>query len=500
MKKNIRRIVILIGIFIISGTVYGDGISILKLTSDSIPFNEMRDPVNDSLYNIFDTDPVSSALFSDFTVQFNMPVTVDEFKIINGNSSQFKKFGRLKDIEITLYTTSVKDDKKSNKPPLKKTNNKKTEKSIKIRNEQSNDEKENLPVEENKQNKKPEKDKEDKKNDSDKKNSGGLTAFYKTDILLPVIGELKNPLAEEPGNSVMKETGIKELDKPQKEKTDIRDSAKSASEGKKEAGKKTFTEKKKKAEGGNTNKVTDKKGITNHHDKLKKETPAQNDELPFKKMEGKTKIENDSEGRVLVNVSLKDIPEEQSIKLGGIYIITAMEIRKRDDFNYPGSDSELLYFSGLGFYNKGKRLTFQGIEPLKKVYETRFVKALDLSLAGVVFSSFNNDKEVTRVFFRKNGNIDIRDRYKCFRANDPDCTSALMPDKWSIHSGKLLMRFKNEWIPWKYELEYTPEFMNGAEREADSRQWLKLYFKNESGFSENYLYLEKSVNQDWGWN
>ncbi|OQA63297.1 MAG: hypothetical protein BWY38_03199 [Ignavibacteria bacterium ADurb.Bin266] len=75
-----------------------------------------------------------------------------------------------------------------------------------------------------------------------------------------------------------------------------------------------------------------------------------------------------------------------------------------------------------------------------------------------------------------------------------------MPDKWSIHSGKLLMRFKNEWIPWKYELEYTPEFMNGAEREADSRQWLKLYFKNESGFSENYLYLEKSVNQDWGWN
>ena len=226
MKKNIRRIVTLIGIFIISGTVYGDGISILKLTSDSIPFNEMRDPVNDSLYNIFDTDPVSSALFSDFTVQFNMPVTVDEFKIINGNSSQFKKFGRLKDIEITLYTTSVKDDKKSNKPPLKKTNNKKTEKSIKIRNEQSNDEKENLPVEENKQNKKPEKDKEDKKNDSDKKNSGGLTAFYKTDILLPVIGELKNPLAEEPGNSVMKETGIKELDKPQKEKTDIRDSAK----------------------------------------------------------------------------------------------------------------------------------------------------------------------------------------------------------------------------------------------------------------------------------
>jgi hypothetical protein len=42
--------------------------------------------------------------------------------------------------------------------------------------------------------------------------------------------------------------------------------------------------------------------------------------------------------------------------------------------------------------------------------------------------------------------------------------------------------------------------MGGAESESDSSQWLKLYYKNNNGFTDNYLYLEKSKNQEWGWN
>jgi hypothetical protein len=145
-------------------------------------------------------------------------------------------------------------------------------------------------------------------------------------------------------------------------------------------------------------------------------------------------------------------------------------------------------------------LTIQGLETLKRNYEDRFVRALDISISGKIFSAYDNDKEITRMIFRKNGEIEIRDRYKCLKKDDNNCTSAMMPDKWMIRNGRLYMRYAGEWISWKYELEYTPDIMGGAESESDSSQWLKLYYKNNNGFTDNYLYLEKSKNQEWGWN
>ncbi len=342
--------------------------------------------------------------------------------------------------------------------------------------------------------------------------------------LQPVTGILNNPLAEEPGKPASSDSEEMKNDKASKvksvkEKTDIRDTAKTYSDKKKSSDKQTPANKKKPSAQKEKKKVTEKKktslpavSVKKEPAKkseikkdplktdLKKENKAVKDDIPFKKMEGLTRIENDSEGRIIINVSLKDIPREQSIKFGGVYTITAMEIRKRDDSNYAGSNSELPYFSGINFYNKGKRLTFQGFDSFKRAYEERFVKALEVSITDKMFSVFDHEKEVTRVFFKKNGKIEFRDRYKCLKQNDPDCTSASMPDMWMIRDGRIYMRFLNEWVLWKYELEYTPEIMNGAESESDSRQWLKLYYKNGSGFSENFLYLEKNETQKWGWN
>lgn len=512
MKINLGYIGTILSLFIISGAASGDGISIIKLSSESIPFSEIRDPVNDSLYNVFDLDPATSALFSDFSVQFSVPFTADELKIINGNSRQFTQLGRLRDIEITLYTTGVIEDKIKDKSGVKKNRPKPIIKDKNLKNEKSKDLKDNnIPAKDKLPGKQPEI--EDKKNDSESKNSGELTALSTYEELQPVTGILNNPLAEEPGKPVSSDS-----EEMQKDKTDIRDTVKTSSDKKNYSEKKTPANKKKPSAKKEKKTVTDKKKTSLPAVSAKKEPAKKNeikkeplkadfkkenkpakDDIPFKKMEGLTRIENDSEGRVIINVSLKDIPREQSIKFGSVYTIAAMEIRKRDDSNYAGSSSELPYISGINFYNKGKQLTFQGLEPLKKGYEERFVKALDASIADKIYSAFDQDKELTRVFFKKNGKIEYRDRYKCLKKNDPDCTSAAMPDMWMIRDGRLYMRFMNDWIPWKYELEYTPEFMNGAESESDSRQWLKLYYKKGSGFSENFLYLEKSDTQRWGW-
>jgi len=513
MKKQITSVILILSLFVLPGTASVDGISILKLTSEPVPFNDLRDPVNDSLYNAFDIDPESSALFSDFSIHFTVPVTLDELKIINGNTRQFKQFGRVRDIEITLYTTKEIEDKKSIKSVDKKFKSKQIKKDQKIKKDKSSEEKKNqAPVKDKQPDKEPLKDEKNK--NSDDKNNGGVTAFLDPEIFAPVTCILNKPLAEEPGKPVHVDVEEIQTDKSENKKTDIRDSGKTSI--KKNGTKEQITadDKKKKAAIPKAAKQADKKKKTlipspiikqdaaekslNKKNSVKTETSPATGEIPFKKMEGITKIENDSEGRVIINVSLKDVNREQSIKLGGVYSISAFEIRKRDDYNYIGSNSDQPYLSSISLFYKSKRLIFQGLDPLKKEYEQKFVKSLELSIADKVFSAFENDKEVTRVFFKKNGQIEIRDRFKCTKKNDIDCTSSFMPDMWIIRNGRLYMRYKNEWIPWKFELEYTPEIMNGAESESDSRQWLKLYYKNETGFSENYLYFEKSKDQEWG--
>lgn len=504
MKKHITFLITIIILPLVSGAASGDGNSILKLSSEPVPFNEMRDPVNDSLYNVFDGDLKSSALFSDASIQFTTPIVIDELKIVNGNFRWFKQFCRLRDIEITLYAAEIKADKKSTGTGAKKvkdvkgsgkekqshkeggTEEKKTEEKDKNGN----------PVKNKPSDETPGKDNRIKKNEGEKKETGGLTVSSHTVELQPVIGTLNTVLAEEPDKPV----SVK------KEKSDIRDSGKTGSV--KTTPKQTENQKDKKlTEIKNKKRVNNKKKVAeNKKSSVQKlSTPANkngksaiDEDIPFKKMEGISKIENDSDGRVIVNIPLKDIPSEQSIKLGGVYSVTGMEIRKRDD-NYYDGDFPLPYLSEITFFNKGKKIVFQGLEPLKREYEERFVRALDISISGRAYSVFDNDREVTRILFRKGGKIEIRDRFKCFKKGEADCTSSSLPDMWMIRDGKLYMRFMNEWMPWKYELEYTPDIMSGAESESDSRQWLKLYYKNGSGFSGDFLYLEKSSDQEWRW-
>lgn len=513
MKNQIISIILIFTFFLFPGIASGEGISILKLNSEPVPFNDMRDPVNDSLYNAFDIDPESSALFSDFSIHFTSPVTIDELKIINGNTRKFKQYSRLRDIEITLYTIKVIEDKKKMKSVDNKFKSKQNKKDQKIKTDKSSEGKDNrIPVKDKKSDKEPVKD--DKNKNTDEKNTSGVTACSGSNAMGPVTGILNNPLAEEPDKPVQVEVKEIHQDKSVNKKNDIRDSGKTPVKKNGTGQKITADKKKKKTALPDVKKPANKKQkVLNSAPKIKQNTSEKNlkkesslktetlpatKDIPFKKMEGVTKILNDSEGRVIINVSLKDINIEQSIKLGGEYSISAFEIRKRDDYNYSGSNSELPYLSSVSLLYKSKRAIFQALDPLKKEYVQRFVKALELSITDKVFSAFENDKEVTRVFFRKNGKIEIRDRFKCSKKGDTDCTSSSMPDMWMIRDGRLYLRYKNEWIPWKFELEYTPDIMNGAESESDSRQWFKLYYKNETGFSENYLYLEKKANQEWG--
>lgn len=499
MKKDVI-LLFAISIFLsVSASASGDGNSILKLSTEPLPFNELRDPVNDSLYNAFDGNPESSALFSDASIQFNTPILIDELKIVNGNFRMFKQFSRLRDIEITLYTVEIKADKKSTGVGGKKVkdvrgSSKEKQSSVKTGTEEKKLKKEDKsenPVKNRPSDGTPQKDNRIKNNEGGEKEAGGLTLSADTADLQPVIGTLNTVLAVEPDRPVSVE----------KEKTDIRDIDKTPAvrDSSLKKNPDAADEKKLKSKAASKKNVKkEKKAAVSKTEAGKNKKSSAEDDIPFRKMEGISRIENDSEGRVLLHVSLRDIPAEQSIKLGGVYNVASIDIRKRDD-NYSNGDSPLPYLSEISFLNRGKRISFQGMEKVKKEYEERFVRALEISISGRVYSVFDNDREVARILFRENGRIEIRDRYKCIKKGDAGCTSSSMPDMWMIRDGRLYMRYMNEWVPWKYELEYTPDIMNGAQNESDSRQWLKLYYRNGAGFSENFIYLEKSAEQEWRW-
>ena len=126
-------------------SVPDDGISILKLSMKPVPFNERRDPVADSPYNAFDGDLKTAALYSDFSIEFSKPVTIDRIRVMNGNTLNkdlFKKSNRERDIEITLYTVAPKTGEKTSAKKEKKIKSKKTEKkSVQLKDEKTNDSK-----------------------------------------------------------------------------------------------------------------------------------------------------------------------------------------------------------------------------------------------------------------------------------------------------------------------------------------------------------------------
>jgi len=115
MKKHFLILLLLLSIPVVLHSVNEEGLTITKLSMEPIPFNERRDPVTDSPYNAFDGDLKTTALYSDFTIEFNKPAAIDQIKIMNGNvsaSENFKRDNRERDIEITLYTVAIKSDKK----------------------------------------------------------------------------------------------------------------------------------------------------------------------------------------------------------------------------------------------------------------------------------------------------------------------------------------------------------------------------------------------------
>ncbi len=134
MRKHILILLLLFAMPVLVHSVTEEGITITKISMEPVSFNERRDPVADSPFNAFDGDVKSAALYSDFTMEFARPVTIDQIRIINGNAADkdlFKKSNRERDIEITLYTVEVKSEKKIpekkiKKKVLKKTENKKT--------------------------------------------------------------------------------------------------------------------------------------------------------------------------------------------------------------------------------------------------------------------------------------------------------------------------------------------------------------------------------------
>ena len=613
MKKHLFIILLLFLMPALLHSVTDEGISIVKLSMEPIPFNERRDPVTDSPYNAFDGDLKSAALYSDFTMEFSKPVTIDQIKIINGNASDksfFKKQNRERDIEITLYTTAVKSDKqiieKKKRPsPKKKVIKKLPEK-------KDNTEKKDKSLPENKNGVKPEPDKE-KKEDIKKPDTPEKVVYgddleifneYKpegvkflltaSDTVIEITDSKKNKISNseaikkriaeeaakkstikdenentavqkelagvdpsgkvEPDKSVEK-TVLPDVKKPVKsekkiqekvpakktpvkkstavKKTEKKTEKKTAAVKKSPAKKsvkpavarpavkktedKKSTEKKpavqKKAESAKEVKkdtAAEVKQVIKKEEKKieekkteEKKPPAESEKVipsviveekvVVKKMTGVVRIEDDKNGRVLVYASLKDSMEYQSIDLKGEYAVAKIEFRTRDDEYYMGSEPDRSGITEIGFFNNGKRISFQGLDQSRKSYLERYNKTLSDSLSGQTFVILENNEIVLRAVFKKDGKIEFHDRFKCAKRGDPECTSLAMPDAWRVEDGKLLMRYHTLWRVWKYELDSQIDMLDDT-GEFYPPRWMKIYYKSDNGFTDRYLDLVRIDN------
>ena len=71
-----------------------------------------------------------------------------------------------------------------------------------------------------------------------------------------------------------------------------------------------------------------------------------------------------------------------------------------------------------------------------------------------------------------------------------------MPDMWKVTDGKLLMRYHTLWRVWKYELDSQNDMLSDNEDQLPPR-WMKLYFKSDTGFTDQYLELYRSEKGIW---
>ncbi len=609
MKKHFFIILLLFAMPALLHSVTDEGISIVKLSMEPIPFNERRDPAVDSPYNAFDGDLKSAALYSDLTMEFSKPVAIDQIKIMNGNVSDktlFKKQNRERDIEITLYTTAVKSDKKAvekkkrpaakkkviKKLPEKKDNTDNKDKTLPDNKDEVKPAPDNEKKEEIKKPDTPEKvvygddleifneyksegvkffltasdtvieitdSKKDKMSNSDaikkriaeeaaKKNTikdenentavqkelAGVDPSRKVEPDKPVektaLPDVKKPVKIEKKiqkKVPVKKTPVKKIAKKTEKKTKKKTAAVKKIPAKKSvksavarpAVKKTedkkITEKKpavqRKAEIVKEVKKTEvkkdtaaevKQGTKKEEKKTEEKKPPMEskkvippviveEKVVVKKMTGIVKIEDDKNGRVLVYASLKDSMEYQSINLKGEYVVTKIEFRTRDDEYYMGSEPDRYGITEIGFFNNGKRISFQGIDQSRKSYLERYNKTLSDSLSGQTFVILENNEIVLRAVFKRDGKIEFHDRFKCVKRGDPDCTSHAMPDAWRVEDGKLLMRYHTLWRVWKYELDSQIDMLD-EKGEFYPPRWMKIYYKSDNGFTDKYLDLVRS--------
>jgi hypothetical protein len=625
MKKHFLILFLLFVTPVLLHSVTDEGISIVKLSMEPIPFNERRDPVTDSPYNAFDGDIKSAALYSDFIMEFSKPVVIDQIKVMNGNASDknlFKKQNRERDIEIILYTTAVKSDKKiiekKKKPvPEKKVikklpEEKKDNKDIKdkVLPDNSDDVKPD-PDKENKEDLKktdtPEKvvqgydreifneykpegvkffltasqtvieitdSKKDKTSNSEaikkriaeeaaKKNEvknenentsiqkelAGVDPSGKVEPDKPVektvLPEVKKPLKSEKKiqrkepvksvkkNPVKRSTDVKKTEKKAEKKIEKKSEAVTKTPAKKSvkpamvkpAVKKTDDKKipeKKPAVQKKSEIVKEVKQTDVEKDKVKKAEPEKTEvvevkkdekkapedskkiippviveeKVVVKKMAGVVRIEDDKNGRVLVYASLKDSMGYQNIDLKGVYAVTKIEFRTRDDEYYMGSEADRSGITEIGFFNNGKIISFQGIDQSRKSYLERYNKTLSDSLSGQTFVMLENNEIILRAVFRRDGKIEFHDRFKCAKKGDPDCTSLAMPDAWRVENGKLLMRYHTLWRVWKYELDSQTDMLDEKGEFYPPRR-MKIYYKTDNGFTDKYLDLVRIENGIW---
>ncbi|HOP62607.1 MAG TPA: hypothetical protein PK358_05055 [Spirochaetota bacterium] len=500
-----KRYIVLLFVLLILPVFSETGIvktSISKIQSETAPFTGMREPANDSLYNALDGDVRTSSFFSDFKVEFSNPIEADAIVIINGKSNDFKKFARLKNIEITLYTSKIKPEKKTDSQKKKK-------------DDPADKSKIKKPV-----------DKEQNKKDNKEYKNSRLTAKNDSIYSEPVRGTLKEVLAEEPviekkeikdGNSdIQSETGseIKPSKSVKKEEAGSDpDSEKSPDTEKDKKINNVENNKSVEIEADKINseknlketdnkieiKKTDKDKVSDVKSKKTKilDRNKNKKKTSYKRVPKIHRIKDGDNLRIIIYITLNDVKTAQSIKLGGLYTIQGFSMRQIDN-SYSGQGSSAPYLTDLLFAKGKNKIMVDGLGPLKKEYEENFRQVLKDSINGKVFSVFEGLEEKARILFSNDGNIKCRERFSCGGKGESDCVCASMPDKWKIMEGRLYFRYQKKWLQWKYELSNENDLLNVKIIKSDPG-WFKFYIRNEKEFTNRYLLLEKTVPRVWKW-
>jgi hypothetical protein len=413
---------------------------------------------------------------------------MDKIMIMNGNSSsneKFKKDNRSRDVEITLYTIEIKPDNTENKTDAKNEKNNDIKKEPDKKTEVDEKKDNNTEQDSKKQNE------EDKKeNNTPEKIIQNFNYYMEENISLRFVAGEIIPDEDKNANEVeldkvMDKINIQILGEKKDTKDNIdKKKTQTKSTAKKPTAKKINNKKTTNSKTGKTNTSNSAKKAIPKQTVTKKDKPA----ATITKKSDVIKLENDSEGRVLVSISLNDSMEYQGVDLKSRYMIRRIDFRTKDDEYYKGSEPDRTAITEITFFNKGKKLPFKGIDAMKEKYIANYNQALRESISCMNFVIYENNDVSLRLEIKEDGAMEFIDRFKCKNKGDSDCTSAMMPVMWRITDGRLYMRYHTIWRLWKYELDSQSDIINHSEYSEPPR-WMKIYFKSDNGFADKYLNL-----------